>query len=157
MRKETRIQKIVRLTAKRFPSFGNNKIVIGNPISAALAGHPPQFAGGVDIGQVVRFVIARNNRLLRAHIDDHGDDQRDYANTTYYYRRLSSKALELISHLKPREMKIRLRDADYPFNRIGVSDREILLNLPTSWIYGSATLLLRTKKFNRTHPTTRKR
>ncbi len=52
------IPSIVAQVAAAYPSFGGGKVTMGNPISAALKDKPPVFAAGVDINQVVRFVLA---------------------------------------------------------------------------------------------------
>lgn len=51
------IEEITQAIAQRFPSFGGNKTNNWNPIAAALADKPPQFAAGVDIETVVEFVV----------------------------------------------------------------------------------------------------
>lgn len=137
--KETRLQKIVRLTAKRFPSFGGGKISAGNPISHALKNAPPTFAAGVDIEQVVSFVLAKRNAIERARRQNISDDARDHANTAGYLNPLSSKALCKITQLKDREIRQRLKDNVYPFSRLSKKTREMLLHLPGSWVRGGAS------------------
>jgi len=51
------IKEITRRTAAQFRSFGGGKTSQWNPIAIALADKPPQFAAGVDIEEVVRFVL----------------------------------------------------------------------------------------------------
>lgn len=49
---------IVRYVAANTRSFGGGKVSAwNNPISAALRDYPPQFAAGVDIGEVVDLVF----------------------------------------------------------------------------------------------------
>jgi len=55
-------EKIKRITVavnERFPSFGGgrNRNTNFNPIAAALKDKPPMFAAGVDIEEVVRFIV----------------------------------------------------------------------------------------------------
>jgi hypothetical protein len=47
---------IVAAVANAFPSFGGGKGSEWNPVAAALKNDAPQFAAGVDIGQVVTFI-----------------------------------------------------------------------------------------------------
>jgi hypothetical protein len=55
-----KVKEIVSLTAAKFPSFGISSVIIQrNPFSLDLKDLPPQFAGGVDIEKVVRFVLSR--------------------------------------------------------------------------------------------------
>ncbi len=52
------VQEIVAEVAETFPSFGQGSVATyNNPIATALAERPPMFAMGVDIEQVVRFVL----------------------------------------------------------------------------------------------------
>jgi hypothetical protein len=51
------IDEIVAAVAANFSSFGGKSITPCNPISAALKDKPPMFAMGVDIEDVVRFVM----------------------------------------------------------------------------------------------------
>lgn len=53
------IDEITKAVAENFRSFGGGKTSSYNPIANALSGQPPQFAAGVDIRQVVRFVLER--------------------------------------------------------------------------------------------------
>ncbi|GEM_PF-6961033 len=131
-RKETRVQRIVRLTAKRYPYFG-------------------QFArkGGVDMEGLVRFVLATRNAIesARRKKADPGNDARDISMTSGLLKPLSSKALEEIAHLKDIEIRKRLKgrfesikktirsgDPVYPFSFLNKKNAEILYNLPISWI-----------------------
>ncbi len=55
---EQRKQTIIERVTRSFRSFGGGKTSDwGNPISRALKDQPPQFAAGVDIGQVVDFIM----------------------------------------------------------------------------------------------------
>ncbi len=140
-KKETRVQKIVKLTAAHFRSFGGGKVNSYNPISAALKDRPPQFAAGVDVEQVVRFVLNKNKSLKRKR-KAIGDDARDHANTASYLRPLSDHQLRRILILGHDEVRTRLKFKKYPFYRLGPSSRDILLGLPLSWIKGAAELLI---------------
>lgn len=51
------IDDVVALVAANFRSFGGGQANTRNPISMALADKPAQFAGGVDIKDVVTFVL----------------------------------------------------------------------------------------------------
>jgi hypothetical protein len=148
MRKETHIQKIVRLAAKQFASFGGGKLTPGNPISAALADQRPVFAGGVDIEQVVRFVLAKRNALEYAKRQKTGDDARDYVNPAFLLSGLSNKALNSILRLKRREIKTALKEPVYPFSLLSKETRETLSRLPASWILGGTK---RTLDFRKKH------
>lgn len=44
--------------ARQFRCFGGGRITPGNPLSAALADGPAQFAAGVDVADVVAFVLS---------------------------------------------------------------------------------------------------
>ena len=57
-KKEPNPNDITRGLANRFPSFGGGWVTPGNPISAALRDVPPCFAAGVDIREVVDYVLA---------------------------------------------------------------------------------------------------
>lgn len=59
--KEDEINQIVADVAAGFRCFGrgSSPVVEGNPIAAALAEHDPQFAAGVDVREVVEFVVSR--------------------------------------------------------------------------------------------------
>lgn len=56
---EERRNQIVKDIAANFRCFGKGSrpVVFGNPISDALADKPPQFAAGVDVKEVVDYVI----------------------------------------------------------------------------------------------------
>lgn len=59
--KEDEINQIVADVAAEFRCFGrgSSPVVEGNPIAAALVDHEPQFAAGVDVREVVEFVVSR--------------------------------------------------------------------------------------------------
>jgi len=120
-RRETCAEKIARSAIKRFPSISTSE---------------------TDVEQLVRFVLAKRNALERLQLQKIGDDARDYANTSYFLRRLSKKALVKIPHLKRSEIRQRLKKRAYPFLRLSQKTQAMLLHLPTSWIYGSANWLL---------------
>lgn len=44
--------------SKRITTFGGGQSAIGNPIADALKEKDPSFAMGVDVGEVVSFVLA---------------------------------------------------------------------------------------------------
>ena len=61
------IERIVAEVAARFLTFGiGGYKVMNNPISEWLAEKPPQFALGVSVEEVVRFVIERMKSAGRA-------------------------------------------------------------------------------------------
>ncbi len=47
---------VVAAVTERFRTFGGGRVSPSNPISHALRDEPPQFAAGVDVREVVRFV-----------------------------------------------------------------------------------------------------
>lgn len=55
---QERIRSIVDKVKVSFRCFGDGRGHGGNPIAAALADFPPQFAAGVDVTQVVSFVLS---------------------------------------------------------------------------------------------------
>ena len=58
---------IVSLIQRRFPTFGGeSRKQDGNPLTHWLADKPAQFALGVDVAQVVRFVITAHDALRTA-------------------------------------------------------------------------------------------
>jgi hypothetical protein len=59
----TLIEKITELAAQRFRSFGGGKAAFGNPVAHALASEEVMFAAGVDIQDVVRFVLNAQSKL----------------------------------------------------------------------------------------------
>ncbi|MBI4121013.1 MAG: hypothetical protein HY457_02040 [Parcubacteria group bacterium] len=59
------VRRITRATAKKFPSFGGGRDSDANPIAHATKDTPPQFAAGVPIETVVRFILSRPRDLIR--------------------------------------------------------------------------------------------
>ena len=57
-----RVGEIVGEVAAHFRKFGGSENVRENPIAAAMEGCPPQFAAGVEVEAVVRFVLSRANQ-----------------------------------------------------------------------------------------------
>ena len=60
--KEDEINQIVADVAAEFRCFGQGSLppaIEGNPIAAALKDHDPQFAAGVDVREVVEYVVSR--------------------------------------------------------------------------------------------------
>ncbi len=55
---EAEVEAIVSAVARKFRSFGGAKADTNNPISMAMEGRPAQFAAGVDIADVVAFILA---------------------------------------------------------------------------------------------------
>lgn len=51
------IDEITKAVAESFPSFGGGRTSHYNPLANALANKPVQFAAGVDIKSVVKFVL----------------------------------------------------------------------------------------------------
>lgn len=126
MRKETLVQKISISTARRFTSL-------------SLA--------GTNVEDLVRFILNKQTALKKAWFKKYiGDDARDYINTAYFFEPLSNRALGKIVNLKRSDIRRRLKDKSYPFSRLNKKNREILLTLPNSWIYGSAKWLLDSRK-----------
>ena len=127
-RKENHVTRIAQLTSKRFPSLSVSE--------------------GVE--ELVRFVLAKQNALEREWFKKNiGDDARDYANTSYFLRTLTNKALGEISHLGRGDIQRHLREKTYPFNSLNKKTRETLLDLPNSWIHGAADWLLSSRKTKR--------
>ncbi len=124
IKKETRVQKIVRLTAKHFSLFGNEPPTFAAPI----------FAAGVDIERVVRFILAKQNALERAGRAKIGNDARDILYTSGLLKPLSSEALGKVPYLRRREIVEQLRNKAYPFSRLSKKKIGVLLHLPPSWI-----------------------
>lgn len=50
---------LVEEVAVRFPCFGGGRGSEFNPIAQALKDQPPCFAAGVDVAEVVQFLLAR--------------------------------------------------------------------------------------------------
>lgn len=147
-RKENRVQRIVRLTVKRFPSFGSgSNPIVGNPLSHGLRNESPSFAAGVDIEQVVRFILAKRKALEYAHRQKIGNDSRDIAYTSGLLNPLSNRDLGLIiKYLNQREIGQRLRRKDCPFSGLSKKTREKLLQLPVSWMREGAQRQLYIRK-----------
>lgn len=55
---------LILLVAANFRSFGGGHVTRGNPLSHALQDAPPQFAAGVDIREVVEFVLKHQPTLV---------------------------------------------------------------------------------------------
>jgi hypothetical protein len=51
------LDRITTGAAKNFRSFGGGSVTAGNPISEAMKDRPAVFAAGVDIREVVEFVV----------------------------------------------------------------------------------------------------
>lgn len=56
---EDTIAYVTELVGKKFRTFGGGKDSGYNPISSALKDAPFQFAGGVDVREVVTFILQR--------------------------------------------------------------------------------------------------
>ena len=112
-KKETTVQKITRLTSDEFP-----------------------FMDGVNIEQVVRFVLAKRSAIesARRKKNDPGNDARDIVYTAGLLKPLSSEDLKVIQKLKSREIFERLRNKTCPFSILNKETKERLLHLPISWI-----------------------
>lgn len=55
------VDEITEAVAESFPSFGiGSKANLSNPLSGAMQERPPCFALGVDIKEVVTFVLERS-------------------------------------------------------------------------------------------------
>ena len=61
VKKRMSVAKITELVGHSFRSFGGGKGSNNNPIAEALKDKPFQFAAGVDIREVVKFVIKKYN------------------------------------------------------------------------------------------------
>jgi hypothetical protein len=57
------IDQIVRVIAQNFRCFGGGQFTEGNPLSVALQNNPPQFAAGVDVRDVVLFVLKQDRDI----------------------------------------------------------------------------------------------
>lgn len=54
------VEQIVSEVARRFRCFGvGGNVSSGSSIAVAMRGKPPTFSAGVDVGEVVRFVVSR--------------------------------------------------------------------------------------------------
>lgn len=51
------VKRVVKQITAKFRTFGGGEVIDGNPISIALKDSPSQFAGGVIVEDVVRFVL----------------------------------------------------------------------------------------------------
>lgn len=58
--------KLVGMIRDKFPSFGGGKYNPNNIISVAAKDDPAMFAAGVDILEVVNFILAQNKKLEKA-------------------------------------------------------------------------------------------
>jgi len=149
-RKETCVQKIVRLTTKHFPSLSTPT---GTDLNTTR----------VSVEQVVRFILAKRSTIERAQQKkaDPGNDARDISMTSELLKTLSNKALEEIAHLKHREIRKRLKgrfetikrtvgsgDPLYSFCSISKKNAEDLYHLPISWILEGAKCQLNLRKSN---------
>ena len=54
---ESEINAIVHYVASRTNTFGGGRVTEGNPLSHALKDHPPSFAAGVPVRDVVSVVL----------------------------------------------------------------------------------------------------
>ena len=145
-RKETRVEKIVRLTAKRFPSSQSDE-AMGNHLHSISSG-PLRFETEVDIEEVVRFVLAKRNAIENARQKraDPGNDARDISYTSGLLKPLSGMALHAVQQLKQKEIKQKLVNKNYPFSQLNKEIREKLLHLPTSWLHEGAHWQLNSRK-----------
>jgi len=75
------VDRIAYEVGQRFRTFGGGRSSEWNPIAAALADQPPQFAAGVDVRAVVRFIYSqvRRDQLCDAFVEGAcwADDQPD--------------------------------------------------------------------------------
>ncbi len=67
--------RITAALAQTFPSFGGGKGSQWNPIAAALKDHPPQFAAGVPIADVVNATLAGVFLTMPVPPDDMGSPE----------------------------------------------------------------------------------
>lgn len=145
-RKETCVEKIVRLTAERFPSSFSSSF--SELLNLSYAPAPPRFGEEVNIEQVVRFVLAKQNELKKSERQKKrqkiGNDARDISYTSELLKPLTSKAVETIRHLKQREIRKQLKNNGYPFSQLSKETREKLLHLPISWVREGAQWQLNT-------------
>lgn len=58
------VDKIVAGIGENFRTFGGDRAPGNNPIAHATQGKPLMFAMGVDVGEVVKFVIAEANKAF---------------------------------------------------------------------------------------------
>lgn len=59
---EELVTKLSTEVAANFPCFGGGRASSYNPLSIMLADKPPQFAAGVHVSNVVRFILERASR-----------------------------------------------------------------------------------------------
>lgn len=60
---DQKILEIVQKVAQRFQTMGGGaQVVDGNPLAITFQNKPPIFALGVDVEQVVRFVVSEVQR-----------------------------------------------------------------------------------------------
>ncbi len=60
--KPCEIEQIVEAVPSKFRTFGGGRTSEWNPLAAALKDMPLQFAAGVDVRDVVEFVVAEVQR-----------------------------------------------------------------------------------------------
>lgn len=60
---DEKIADIVQRVGVQFRTFGGGRTSEFNPIAAALKDKPPMFAAGVDVRDVVEFVVGAYDRL----------------------------------------------------------------------------------------------
>ncbi len=123
------MQRVTRLTSNKF-----------RPLRYALSNV------GIDVEQLIRFILIKRNALENAQLRGVGDDARDYMSTAYFLRSLSRKALNEIVNSGQGDIRRRLKEKTYPFSRLNKQTREALLHLPNSWIHGGADWLLNAGK-----------
>lgn len=59
-------QKVIDITQKvagKFRTFGGGNATPGNPIAEVLKSRSPMFAAGVDIEEVVRFILSESTSI----------------------------------------------------------------------------------------------
>ncbi len=59
MKSDSIEENITRAVGARFPTFGGGQTSMFNPIVNATADKPLMFAAGVDVADVVRFIVLR--------------------------------------------------------------------------------------------------
>ena len=91
------IDRVVELVSRSFCTFGGGRVVTGNPIAHALKDHPPQFAAGVDVEDVVRSVISYVERKR------HADAQNSTDSKGVDLDQLQEKIRKLLSLLHDRQ------------------------------------------------------
>jgi hypothetical protein len=63
--KRKEIDQLVSTITQKFSCFGGGKASNFNPIANALTDKPPMFAAGVDVENVVRFILKESKKLKR--------------------------------------------------------------------------------------------